>query len=61
MIFDRSWEIKEQMLVTYPAPGADRGKDLKVIRQVDYDFGAIGFRNDGEERAFVKNVYVEKL
>ncbi len=61
MIFDRSWELKEQMLVTYPAPGKDRTKDLKVIRQIDFDFGAVGFRNHGEERAFVKNVYVEKL
>lgn len=61
MIFDRSWEIKEQMLVTYPAPGNDRTKDIKLIRQIDFDFGAIGFRNHGEERAFVKNVFVEKL
>lgn len=60
-IFDRSWEIKERMLVVYPAPGDDRSKDTQVMRQVDFDFGAIGFRNHGDERAFVKNVYVEKL
>lgn len=61
MIFDRSWEIKERMLVVYPAPGNDRSKDTQIIRQIDFDFGAIGFRNHGEERAFVKNVYVKKL
>ena len=39
--------------------------DKQMVKQfqqnIDFDFGAIGIRNHGDERAFVKNILVEKL
>jgi diphthine synthase len=28
---------------------------------IDFDFGGVGFRNSGDERGFIKKVYLEKL
>jgi len=57
-IFDRHWIIPDVFVVPYETT---EGKKMLLHRQIDFDFGAIGFRNSGNERAFVKNVYVQRL
>lgn len=64
-IFDRYWVIPNQMLLTLIEVVKDGEKEKQTSKQylqdVDFDFGAIGIRDHGEERGFVKNVFVEKL
>jgi hypothetical protein len=58
-ICDRHWKIPEVLVVKYR--NKKGGEDLNIFRNIDFDFGAIGFRNHGDERAFIKEVFVEKL
>jgi hypothetical protein len=56
-IFDRNWNIPDYLVVTYTSPTGT----TQLQREIDLDFGAVGFRNSGSERGFIKNVYIQKL
>lgn len=43
------------------ATGKETIKDTKELLNIDFDFGSVGVRNAPSERAFFKNVYLEKL
>lgn len=63
-VFDRHFVIPPQIGVVYrevDAKGEETKRENRLLQNIDFDFGSIGFRNHGEERAFVKNVYLEKL
>jgi hypothetical protein len=59
VVFDRHWIIPDNIIINFERPGSQ--PDLRIAQEVDFDFGAIGFRNHGAEDAFVRNVYVERL
>jgi len=59
-VFDRHWIIPDQLKVTY-FQDEKQSKQINILQNIDFDFGAIGVRNDADERGFIKNVYVEKL
>ena len=59
-IFDRHWIIPENITVEYKE-NLEAEKTIKLSKAVDFDFGAMGFRDYGHERAFIKNVFIEKL
>lgn len=61
IVFNRSWTISHERL-GFPFPQFE--KDLKptiIYFPINLDYGTIGFRNAGSERALVKNVLIEKL
>lgn len=58
LVFDRHWTIPDMM--TAELTQTDK-KKLRYFQELDFDFGAIGFRSYGDEKAYVKKVYVEKL
>ncbi len=59
-VFDRQWEIPNQLTLEFQQEEQTKEK-IKVVREIDFDFGAIGFRDYGSEKAFIKNVYLNKL
>lgn len=60
-IFDRVWDIKENILVFhYKEDVNNNGITTKIPFSVNLEYGSIGFRNDGSEKALVKNVLIEK-
>lgn len=70
IIFNRLWEIPEYLSVKFPkkieekeAKNANINDDnyVSMVQDIDFDFGAIGLRNWGHEKGFVKNIYIEKL
>jgi hypothetical protein len=65
VIFDRYWIIPNEMLITLIEVQKDgvNEKETKreFIQSIDFDFGAIGLRDHGNERGFIKNVFIEKL
>lgn len=65
-IFDRHWRIPDQMQITQIQVEKDNLGDEKqtsivYLQNIDFDFGAMGLRDHGDERAFVKDIFVEKL
>jgi len=58
--FDRVWNIPVGNLVfNFKKEDKDTGVDIPF--PINLEYGSIGFRNWGDEKAFVKNVLVEKL
>lgn len=63
-IVDRHFVIPAQMGVVYrevDSEGKETKRETRLMQNIDFDFGSMGVRNHGDERAFVKNVLVEKL
>lgn len=66
IIFDRVWGIPTGH-ISFSAKQhvSDDEKSKVEISQIPFsinlEFGTVGFRNDGEERAVVKNMLVEKI
>jgi len=59
-IFDRHWKIPDGFIVSY-REREDEDKVVNLYKEIDFDFGAIGFRNAGDERGFIKYVYIQRL
>lgn len=64
-LFDRHWLIPDQMLIHLVEVIKEGNSEKELIKQfqqnMDFDFGAIGVRNHGTERALIKNILIEKL
>lgn len=63
-LVDRHITIPDTMTVIVKQPDDKDNKDKEEIRQIlniDFDFGAIGVRNSGNESALIKNIFIEKL
>jgi len=63
-LLDRHFKIPDQMGVVYrevDEKGNETKRETRLLQNVDFDFGSIGVRDHGEERAFIKDVYLEKL
>jgi len=60
-LFDRPFPIPLSMKVNRVMDL--EGKEIKThyLQNIDFDFGAVGVRNYGKERALVKNIFIEKL
>lgn len=41
--------------------GVETGDTIKLKQEIDFDFGSIGLRNCSNERALIKNIFIEKL
>lgn len=63
-LFDRHFVIPPQMGVVYRElnqKGEEIKRQTQLLQNIYFDFGSAGFRDHGDERAFVKNVFLEKL
>src|SRR3990167_3328839 len=63
-LFDRHFTIPPQMGVVYRElnqKGEETKRQTQLLQNIDFDFGSAGFRDHGDERAFIKNIYLEKL
>lgn len=59
-LFNRTWTIpREVLLRTIDENGRESLSQFKY--PVNFDYGTIGFRNDRDESAIVKNLLVEKI
>lgn len=41
--------------------GEESGRTIRYMQNVDFDFGAVGIRNHGSERALIRNFVIEKM
>ena len=64
-VFDRYWKIPNQITISYKqiieGDKRKREREIMFLQEINFDFGAIGSRNHGDEQAFIKNVFIEKL
>jgi hypothetical protein len=63
IVFDQYIKIPSEIVVTKKELDTD-GKEIhetRFMQNVDFDFGAVGVRNDRSERALIKNIFIEKL
>jgi len=58
-VFNRQWIIPDKLI--WQVNKENEKEKFNLLREIDFDFGGIGFRNYPGERAFVKNVYINKL
>ncbi len=64
ILFDKYYPIHNQLIIEQKdidTKGEETSRKLRFKQDIDFDFGSIGIRNHGEEHAFVRNVFVEKL
>lgn len=60
-LIDRSWEIPHERL-SFPFPQSEEDAKPTIIHfPIDLNFGSVGFRNAGREKALVKNLLIEKI
>jgi hypothetical protein len=60
-LFDRHKPIPLDLKVNIPQDLEGKKIETQYIQNIDLDFGAIGVRNFGNERALIRNIFVEKL
>lgn len=62
--FDRSLVIPDNITIEHKEINEEAEETEKIIRfnqDIDFDFGSVGFRNCSNERALLKNIFIEKL
>ncbi|MFA6098312.1 MAG: hypothetical protein WCV50_01265 [Patescibacteria group bacterium] len=68
--FNREWQIPQTIVLNFPkGKPKDKipGEEIQVEEvtpiylPVNLDIGTIGFRNAGQEKAYIKNVYIESI
>ena len=59
-IFNRSWEIFRGSMAFKFGETEKDPKPLKIYFPVNLEYGSIGFRNDGSEKALIKNLLIKK-
>lgn len=60
-ILDREWEIPQGSL-TFPFKREENDpKPITIPFAINLEYGSVGFRNSGNEKALVKNVLIEKI
>jgi hypothetical protein len=61
ILLQRSWVIPHQRF-GFPFPQQENDpKPLVIHFPINLDYGTVGFRNSGNERALIKNVLIEKV
>jgi len=61
VLLQRSWVIPHQRF-GFPFPQQENDpKPLLIHFPINLDYGTVGFRNSGDERALIKNVLIEKV
>lgn len=63
-LVDRHITIPDTMEIIVKQPkdkSSEQKEEIRQLLNIDFDFGAVGFRNYGNESALVKNVFIEKL
>jgi len=60
-IFDRLWTIPKGSLDFIFKVREEEGKTVKFPFPINLEYGSVGFRNWMDEKAFVKNVLINKL
>jgi hypothetical protein len=63
---DRVWKIPSGQIYFSTAPTDNMGHSPEsaissIPFPINLEYGTIGFRNDGQEKALVKNMFIEKL
>lgn len=61
LIFDRQWKIPGGKIeFSFPKNEHDKNP-IKIPSPINLEYGSVGFRNSGNEKALIKNVLVEKM
>jgi hypothetical protein len=60
-IFDRKWEIPQGQSVLFRFPTDKAEESILSMFPINLEYGSVGFRNDGTEKALVKDLLVEKI
>jgi hypothetical protein len=60
-IFDREWDIPQGSLVFDFKRDENDTNPAKIPFPITLEYGSIGFRNAGEEKALVRNLLIEKI
>ncbi len=60
-IFERQWSIPEGNLIFQFKKEDEKDKSIDIPFPINLEYGSIGFRNSGNEKAFVKDVLIQKI
>ncbi len=61
-IFNRNWEIPVgYLMLQFYQPIGSSTQKVDLPFPINLEYGTVGFRNCGAEKAFIKNVLVEKI
>lgn len=64
IIFVKHLNIPDSIVVVHKQLNNDNketNKEINFRQDIDFDFGSVGFRNHGNEKAFIRNVLIEKI
>ena len=59
-IFNRQWHIPPGSII-FSFDSGDKGLKVVIPFSISLEYGSIGFRNNGDESALIKEVLIKKL
>lgn len=60
-VFERQWTIPEGSLMFKFKKEDEEDKSTDIPFPINLEYGSIGFRNDRDEKAFVKDILIQKI
>lgn len=60
IIFNREWEIPSKLIFSFRKDENDQNP-IKILLPINLEYGSIGFRNCGDEKALIKNILIKKI
>ncbi len=60
-LFEREWKIPEGSMVFKFENKQEQTPIVQIPFSINLEYGSIGFRNDGQEKAIIKNLVIKKI
>jgi len=60
-ILNRTWDIPQGSLVFQFKKSEKDSESISIPFPINLEYGSVGFRNYGEEKALIKNILIEKI
>lgn len=60
-LFDRDWDIPQGSLVFEFKKDEQDSNPSRIPFPINLEYGSVGFRNSGDEKALVRNLLIEKI
>jgi len=60
-LFEREWKIPEGSMLFKFGTKEDQAHMIQIPFSINLEYGSIGFRNDNQEKAIIRNLLIEKI